>query len=101
MYCAEKAQGPFHNHYISFASRPQLISIEGADFVDKCYRIYRKNLCDNTNLEAVFDLLLNMLRSGQAKVEDLPKAIIIVTDMELLFADTYSISTVELFSTLN
>ena len=52
LYCAEKAKGPFSGHYISFASRPQLIATEGVDFCDKVYRIYRTNLCDNTNIES-------------------------------------------------
>ena len=83
IYAGERNHGPFHNYYISFASRPQLIAIKGADFVDKCKRIYQTNLFDNTNLEAVFDLLLNMLRAGQAKASDLPKAIVVISDMEI------------------
>ena len=83
IYAGERNHGPFHNHYISFASRPQLITIEGADFVDKVKRIYETNLCDNTNLEAVFDLLLRMLQTKQARVEDLPKAIVVISDMEI------------------
>ena len=83
VYAGERNRGPFHNHYISFASKPQMITIEGADFVDKCHRIYSKNLCDNTNLEAVFDLLLDMLVSGEAKASDLPKAIVVISDMEI------------------
>ena len=67
MYCAERANGPFKNHYISFASHPQLISVEGVDFVDKVNRIYRKNLCDNTNLEAAFDLVLNTALKNNMK----------------------------------
>ena len=59
LYTAERAKGPFHNHYISFSSRPQLIETSGADFCDKVDRIYRTNLCENTNIEATFDLILN------------------------------------------
>jgi hypothetical protein len=58
LYCAEKAKGPFHGHYISFSSIPQLIETEGVDFCDKVSRIYSTNLCENTNIEGVFDLLL-------------------------------------------
>ena len=54
LYCAERAGGPFANHYISFSSRPQLIECEGIDFVDKTQRIMRSNLCENTNIEAAF-----------------------------------------------
>ena len=82
MYCAEKAKGPFAGHYVSFSSRPQLISVEGVDFVDKVYRIYRTNLCENTNIEATFDMLLNVAIANHCTQDDLPQNIIVISDME-------------------
>ena len=81
MYCAERAGGPFKDHYISFSSRPQLIKVEGVDFVDKVQRIYRTNLCENTNLTAVFDLLLKTAK--KSKPEDIPETICVISDMEI------------------
>ena len=83
MYCAERLKGAFHGYYISFASRPQLIKVDGIDFCDKVERIYRTNLCDNTNLKAVFDLLYDKVTSGAAKAEDLPEKIVVISDMEI------------------
>ena len=89
LYAAERARGPFANHYISFSSRPQLIETNGIDFVDKVYRIYRTNLCQNTNIEAAFDMLLNTaIRNGCAQ-SDLPKSIVVVTDLEFDAARGY------------
>ena len=82
LYCAEHNKGPFAGHYISFSSRPQWIATEGVDFCDKVDRIYRTNLCENTNIEATFDLLLNMARRPDVKKEDIPKNVIIISDME-------------------
>ena len=82
LYCAEKAKGPFAGHYISFASRPQLIKTEGVDFVDKVYRIYQTNLVDNTNIEATFDLLLDTALKNNCSQDDLPQNILIISDME-------------------
>ena len=89
LYCAERANGPFAGHYISFASRPQLIKTEGVDFVDKVRRIYETNLVDNTNLEATFDLLLNTAIMNGCKQEDLPESVIIVSDMQIDAARGY------------
>ena len=86
LYCAEKANGPFANHYISFASRPQLIETKGVDFVDKVQRIYRTNLVDDTNIEAVFDLLLNTAIKNHCTQDDLPQNVIIISDMEFNMA---------------
>ena len=82
MYCAERARGPFANHYISFSSRPQLVEIEGVDFVDKVYRIRQTNLCENTNIEAAFDMLLDTARANRISNADMPKNIIVISDME-------------------
>jgi ribosomal protein L33 len=83
LYCAEKAKGPFAGHYVSFSSRPQLIKTEGVDFVDKVYRIYKTNLCENTNLEATFDMLLNTAIANRCTQDDLPKSIIVISDMQI------------------
>ena len=88
LYCAERASGPFKNHYISFASRPQLIQTVGVDFVDKVKRIYRTNLCDNTNLDAVFNLLLRIAKHPEVKKEDIPNTLVIISDMDIDEATT-------------
>lgn len=82
LYCAEHNNGPFANYYISFASRPQLIRTDGVDFCDKVLRIYDTDLIDNTNIEAVFDLLLDTALQPGVKKEDIPKNVIIISDME-------------------
>ena len=82
LYCAERNNGPFHNHYISFSSKPQLIETDGVDFVDKVCRIYSTNLCENTNIEATFDLVLNTAIEHHLSQKDLPKNLIIISDLE-------------------
>ena len=82
LYAAERARGPFAGHYISFSRRPQLIETVGVDFCDKVQRIYKTNLCENTNIEAAFDMLLNTAIKNRCTQDDLPKSIIIISDME-------------------
>lgn len=82
LYAAERARGPFAGHYISFSSRPQLIETAGIDFVDKVQRIYSTNLCENTNIEAAFDMVLRTAINNHCTQADLPKSIIVVSDME-------------------
>ena len=82
LYAAERARGPFAGHYISFSRRPQLIETKGVDFVDKVWRIYKTNLCENTNIEATFDMILETALHNRCKQSDLPKSIVIISDME-------------------
>lgn len=89
LYCAEKAKGPFAGHYVSFSSRPQLIKTEGVDFCDKVQRIYKTNLCQNTNIEATFDLFLDMVVRGECRAEDLPEKLLVISDQEFDSARGY------------
>lgn len=81
IYCAERIGGPFKDHYISFSSRPQLIKIEGTDFVDKVHRIYRTNLCENTDLLATFEMLRQVAKT--ADPADIPSTIVVISDMQI------------------
>lgn len=89
MYCAEKcnSNSPFYGHYISFSRIAKLISVDGIDFVDKVQRIYNKNLCENTNIQSVFRLILQTAVNNHLSQEDMPKNIVIISDMEF---DNYS-----------
>jgi hypothetical protein len=93
LYCAEKAKGPFHGHYISFSREARLIRTEGVDFVDKVRRIRDTNLCQNTNIESVFSLLLDTAIMNNCKQEDLPENIVIISDMEFDTATGYRYDT--------
>ena len=82
MYCAERAKGPYAGHYVTFSREPRLVKVEGLDFCDKVHRIWRTNLCQNTNIEATFDMLLNVAIKNKCSQEDLPKNLIVISDME-------------------
>ncbi len=82
LYCAERCQGIFHNHLITFESEPHLIEIHGSTLRDKLKYIGTLAWGGSTNLEAVFDLILNTAVRYQAKQEEIPKVIYIFSDME-------------------
>ncbi len=81
MYCAERLGGPFKNRYVSFSRNPQLIKIEGVDFVDKVRRIYQTNECSNTDLVKTFRLLKKA--SKLSAVEDRLDTVVVISDMEI------------------
>ena len=83
MYCAEKAQGPYKGHYISFSRTPRLVRVEGQDFVDKVKRIYATNLCENTDLVRAFNLVLSVAVNNRLSQSELPEALIVISDMEI------------------
>ena len=81
-YIAERGHGPFANHFITFSSCPELIKFEGVDVTDKFNRARKASWEMDTNLEAVFDLLLGVALKEGTKQEDLPQRLYILSDME-------------------
>ena len=82
LYCAERCKGPFNGYYVSFSRTPRLVRTEGADFCDKVARIANTNLCENTNIEATFDMLLNTALANHCTQDELPQNIVVISDME-------------------
>ena len=81
-YIADKAHGPFANHFITFSERPKLVEFEGVDITDKLRRTVRADWGCNTNIKAVFDMLLTTAKNKNVKAEDMPTRIYIFSDME-------------------
>lgn len=86
IYCAERAQGPFHNHFLTFSAKPELVEFEGVDFVDKIRRATGAFWGMNTNIEAAFDLLLNTAVQNHTPANEIPETLIIISDMEFDYA---------------
>lgn len=82
LYFAERAKGPFKDHYISFSSRPQLVQVTGHDFVAKVKNIFNNCIVENTNIQAAFEMLLNTAKQYHVTDDDMPKNIIVISDME-------------------
>lgn len=83
VYFAEHAQGGFHDKFITFSSRPQVIDLSGCDtLADKMNYLYRFNDCSNTDVKSVFDLVLKTAKNNNMSQEELPNSILIVSDMQ-------------------
>lgn len=82
LYFAERNRGMFHNYFIEFSESPELIEVKGKSFVDRL--CYAASFCKaaNTNIEAVFDLVLNAAVKNHANPEELPSKLVIISDME-------------------
>ena len=82
LYFAERAKGPYRNHFIEFSAHPQLIEIKGETFADRLHYIASFNEVANTNLEAVFNLILEAAVQNNVPQGELPKKLYIISDME-------------------
>ena len=83
IYAAEHNEGPFKDCYISFSTHPQFVKIEGRNIVEKVRNIKDNSLIADTNLESVFDLLRKGCINRKWKAGDMPKTLVIISDMEI------------------
>ena len=82
LYCAEKAKGPYNGHFITFSSNPTFIKTEGVDFCDKVIRMSNADWGGSTNVEAAFDMMLDVALKNRLSQSDIPENLIIISDME-------------------
>jgi len=82
VYFAERITGKFANTFISFSTTPKLIDIKGDDIATKARSIYDKSEISDTNIQAVFDLILNIAVRDNLPQSEIPDRIIIISDME-------------------
>lgn len=83
IYFAERSSGEFKDKYITFSERPQLVDFSKAKTLrDKIGIALSHNEVANTNIEAVFDLILSTAVNNHMAQEDIPANVLIVSDME-------------------
>lgn len=83
IYFAERSSGEFKDKYITFSSRPQFVDFScGQSLRDKISIALGHNEISNTNIEAVFDLILSTAVRNNMSQEDIPANILIISDME-------------------
>lgn len=82
IYGAQHCRGEFKDKYITFSSRPQLIKLNNNSLLESLKIAYQHNEVANTNIKAVFELILRTAVNSQMKQEDLPQNILILSDME-------------------
>ena len=83
IYFAERSSGEFKDKYITFSETPQLVDFSNAQTLrEKLQIALRHNEVANTNIEAVFDLILKTAVNNRMSQDDMPKNILIVSDME-------------------
>jgi hypothetical protein len=82
LYLSQRAIGPYNNKFITFSSNPELVNVTGDNIVQKVRNMSRANWSMNTNMKAVFDLVLNAAIKSKAKPEEMVDKLYIISDMQ-------------------
>ena len=83
IYFSQYLKGEFKDKYISFSSRPKFIDLSNCDNLkEKLDVSYAHSEISNTNIKATFDLILNTAVKNNYTQAELPKNVLIISDME-------------------
>ncbi|CRF35470.1 hypothetical protein BRSU_2677 [Brachyspira suanatina] len=83
IYIAQLNKSAFHNHFIDFCGNSKMHDISNIDnIVDIVNYVLRSSVDYSTNIDSVFKVLLDTAVKNHVPNEELPKYIIIISDME-------------------
>lgn len=82
IYFAERNHGVFANKFMTFTDIPKIVDVAGNDLFDK-YCSVSDHVGYNTNLEAAFEAILSTAVRTKCPQADLPKALVIISDLEI------------------
>jgi len=82
MYIAERNKGAFHNYFMTFSSRPNLVKITGGNIVEKVMNIAKHNFIESTNIEKALKVILDTAVKNNLPKDQMVKKLYIVSDMQ-------------------
>lgn len=81
LYISERNEGHFKDHFITFSEKPNLQHLIG-NLKSRFQQMRRADWGMNTNLEAVFKLILTQAKLHNISEDEMPTQILILSDME-------------------
>jgi hypothetical protein len=81
IYLSERNHGIFKDQFVTFSNRPSIQTLKGT-LTQRVNQLRRAHWEMNTDLQAVFELILLSAQRNRIGQEDMPSRIIILSDMQ-------------------
>jgi len=81
LYCADKNTGVFKDTFLTFSDKPKAQVVKGL-LSEKMAQMNSSDWGMNTNLHAAFDEILRIAVKGGVNAGDMPKTLLILSDMQ-------------------
>lgn len=88
IYFAERNKGAYKDLFMTFSESPEFVKLTGSTLAKKVKCI--KSIVANTNLEKAFELILRVAINNNISQDEMPKTLIVITDMQFDEATSYS-----------
>ena len=82
LYCAKNNTGVFKDKIMAFSNNPKMITVNCSTLRDNIEKLMKNTECSTTNVESVFDLILKTAKKCNARQADMPKSVLIISDMQ-------------------
>lgn len=81
LYLADKNKGVFKDTFLTFSDKPELVTLKG-DILQKLDQMVKSDWQMSTNLHAAMDKILSVAVKGNVPASDMPKMLLILSDMQ-------------------
>jgi hypothetical protein len=82
IYISERNKGQFKDHFITFSETPTLQKVVGNNIRERVTNLAKADWGMSTNLESVFNLILEMATENNVPQSEMPTKLYLITDME-------------------
>lgn len=83
VYFAERNTGPYKDMFMSFSGTSRIQKLKGETLAQKIRSIDMDDWENNTNLERAFRHVLDIAVQNHVDAKDMPKSLIVISDMEI------------------
>ena len=95
LYLSEKNTSDFKDLFLTFSSQPEMVHVKGS-LSDRISQMRRARWGFDTNLHRAFDEILKVAKNGRVAHEDMPQAILILSDMQFNSCARYDDSALQM-----
>lgn len=81
LYCSDKCTGVFKDLFLTFSEKPTFVKLKG-NLLEKLDQMESADWGYNTDLESAIELILNTAVKNKVPQEDMPKTLLILSDMQ-------------------
>ncbi len=83
IYFAERNTGAYHNLFMTFSGDPETVILKGKTLEQKIRNVDKASWGMSTDLKAAFEKVLDIAEKNNVSQEEMPKAIVVISDMEI------------------
>ena len=95
LYLADKNTGAFKDTFLTFSGSPELVTLKG-NVVQKAQQMHKSKWAMNTNLNRAFEKILSVAVKNNVPKTDMPKMMLILSDMQFDQCVTHDHSAMEM-----